>query len=52
VLGRHELNLQLAKVSTLGERVEDSFLIDGPALQRNRTQIAIEKELLEVLAAQ
>ncbi|MCS4509740.1 [protein-PII] uridylyltransferase [Xylophilus ampelinus] len=50
VLARHQLNLQLAKISTLGERVEDTFLIDGPSLQRNRAQIAIETELLEVLA--
>jgi len=51
VLAKHKLNLQLAKVTTLGERVEDTFLIDGPALQRNRAQIEIETELLEVLAA-
>ncbi|MEO6624808.1 MAG: [protein-PII] uridylyltransferase, partial [Burkholderiaceae bacterium] len=35
VLARHHINLQLAKVSTLGERVEDTFLIDGPELQHN-----------------
>jgi [protein-PII] uridylyltransferase len=34
VLARHQVNLQLAKVSTLGERVEDTFLVDGPALQQ------------------
>ncbi|XAH25994.1 [protein-PII] uridylyltransferase [Xylophilus sp. GW821-FHT01B05] len=51
VLAKHKLNLQLAKVSTLGERVEDTFLIDGPALRRNRAQIEIETELLEVLAS-
>jgi [protein-PII] uridylyltransferase len=51
VLARHHLNLQLAKVSTLGERVEDTFLIDGPELQQNRRQIEIETELLEALAA-
>jgi [protein-PII] uridylyltransferase len=51
VLAQHHINLQLAKVSTLGERVEDTFLIDGPALQHNREQIAIETELLEVLGA-
>ncbi|MGE3345921.1 MAG: [protein-PII] uridylyltransferase [Ramlibacter sp.] len=51
VLARHKLNLQLAKVSTLGERVEDTFLIDGPELQQNKAQIAIETELLEALAA-
>ncbi len=51
VLAAHHINLQLAKVSTLGERVEDSFLIDGAALQHNREQIAIETELLEALMA-
>ena len=50
VLARHHINLQLAKVSTLGERVEDTFLIDGPELQQNRKQIEIETELLEALA--
>jgi [protein-PII] uridylyltransferase len=51
VLARHKINLQLAKVSTLGERVEDTFLIDGPELQHNKQQIAIETELLEALAS-
>ena len=49
VLARHHINLQLAKVSTLGERVEDTFLIDGPELQQNRKQIEIETELLQAL---
>ncbi|MBC7471284.1 MAG: [protein-PII] uridylyltransferase [Ramlibacter sp.] len=51
VLARHKINLQLAKVSTLGERVEDTFLIDGPELQHNKQQIEIETELLEALAS-
>ena len=51
VLARHKINLQLAKVTTLGERVEDTFLVDGPELQQNRAQIAIETELLAALAA-
>ncbi|WP_341903875.1 [protein-PII] uridylyltransferase [Polaromonas sp. YR568] len=51
VLARHRINLQLAKVTTLGERVEDTFLIDGPELQQNKAQIAIETELLEALGA-
>ena len=51
VLANHKLNLQLAKVSTLGERVEDTFLIDGPELQQNRKQIEIETELLQAIAA-
>ena len=50
VLARHRVNLQLAKITTLGERVEDTFLVDGPELQHNRQQLAIESELLDVLA--
>jgi [protein-PII] uridylyltransferase len=49
VLAKHRINLQLAKISTLGERVEDTFLIDGAALQHNRNQLAVESELLDVL---
>jgi [protein-PII] uridylyltransferase len=51
VLAHHKLNLQLAKVSTLGERVEDTFLIDGPELQQNRAQLEIETELLAAISA-
>ncbi len=50
ILAKHRINLQLAKVATLGERVDDTFLIDGPELQQNRAQIEIETELLEALA--
>ena len=52
VLARHGISLQLAKVTTLGERVEDTFLVSGTQLQHNRTQIEIETELLEVLEGQ
>ena len=51
VLAHHQINLQLAKISTLGERVEDTFLIDGAGLQHNRMQLQIETELLDALAA-
>ncbi|PKO62489.1 MAG: [protein-PII] uridylyltransferase [Betaproteobacteria bacterium HGW-Betaproteobacteria-18] len=50
VLARHKVNVQLAKINTLGERVDDTFLVDGPELQENKAQIAIETELLEALA--
>lgn len=50
VLAHHKLNLQLAKITTLGERVEDTFLIDGPSLRQNRQQLAIESELLDAIA--
>jgi [protein-PII] uridylyltransferase len=49
VLARHGIHLQLAKISTLGERVEDTFLIRGAALQQNKAQIEIETELLQAL---
>ena len=51
VLAQHQINLQLAKITTLGERAEDTFLIDGAALRHNRTQISIETELLDAIAA-
>jgi [protein-PII] uridylyltransferase len=50
VLAQHEISVQLAKITTLGERVEDTFLISGPQLQMNRRQIEIETELLQTLA--
>ena len=50
VLAQHHINLQLAKITTLGERVEDTFLIDGSALQQNKMQIEIETELLAAIS--
>ena len=49
VLAHNRINLKLAKISTLGERVEDTFLVDGPDLQQNRRQIEIETELMQAL---
>ncbi len=45
------INVQLAKIATLGERVEEPFLIDGFELQHNKMQIEITTGLLEALAA-
>ncbi len=50
VLARFGVNLQLAKISTLGERVEDTFLVDGPVLQQNKGQIALESAILDAVA--
>ncbi len=50
-LARHHVNVQLAKVSTLGERVEDTFLVTGDALRQDKLQLTLETELLEALAA-
>ncbi len=52
ILARHGLSVQLAKVMTLGERVEDSFLIQGPQLQHSARQLALETELVHMLQVQ
>ncbi len=49
VLARYKVNLHTAKVTTLGERVEDVFLVDGPLLSNARSQIALESDLLDAL---
>jgi len=49
VLAHNRVNLQLAKITTLGERVEDTFLVDGPELQRPKGQLRIETELLDAV---
>jgi len=51
VLATNHINLQLAKVTTLGERVEDTFLVDGPPLQQPKAQLRIEREILDAVAA-
>ncbi|MES2076234.1 MAG: [protein-PII] uridylyltransferase [Pseudomonadota bacterium] len=49
VLTKYKINLHTAKVMTLGERVEDVFLVDGAALANTRLQLQLETELLEAL---
>jgi [protein-PII] uridylyltransferase len=50
VLARHRIDLQLAKITTLGERVEDTFLISGPGLGDPRVQNVVETELLQAIS--
>jgi [protein-PII] uridylyltransferase len=49
VLAQYEVSVELAKITTLGERAEDTFLISGPQLQVNKRQIEFETDLLKVL---
>ena len=49
VLAQHGINLQAARIMTLGDRVEDSFLIDGPGLSQARTQLQLETALIQTL---
>jgi [protein-PII] uridylyltransferase len=50
VLTRYRINLHTAKIMTLGERVEDVFLVDGPNLSNARVLVQLETELLDALA--
>ena len=49
VLAKFRINLHTAKIMTLGERVEDVFLVDGPVLNNARSQIQLETQLLDAL---
>jgi len=49
ILAKYKINLHTAKVMTLGERVEDVFLVDGAALNHPRNQIMLETDLLKAL---
>lgn len=49
ILAEHGLSVQLAKVMTLGERVEDSFLVQGSSLNSNSKQLRIETQLIQML---
>lgn len=50
VLAKHNIQLRTARITTLGERVEDIFLLEGEALIQNSTlQAEIEADLLKLL---
>ena len=49
VLNAHDINLNTAKINTLGARVEDVFLITGAALKDPKSVVRLESALLEQL---
>jgi len=51
VLAQHQINVQSAKIMTLGQRVEDVLVINGNELSSGRAQIQLETELLAALSA-
>ncbi|MBS1160954.1 MAG: Protein-P-II uridylyltransferase [Proteobacteria bacterium] len=48
-LAEHGANLHTAKITTLGERAEDVFLISGGDLRESTSRIRLETELMERL---
>jgi [protein-PII] uridylyltransferase len=48
-LARYHINLQTARVNTLGDRAEDVFLISGEALSDPKTVLQLEQDLLNEL---
>ena len=50
ILAKHQVSLHTARINTLGERVEDVFLLDAANLSKNpKLQILLETDLLEAL---
>jgi [protein-PII] uridylyltransferase len=49
IFQKHGIGLYSAKIHTLGERVEDRFLIRGPALENPKELLELERDLLGVL---
>lgn len=50
LLAEYKVGVQTAKIMTLGERAEDTFLLYGQALSSGKLQIQLETELLELLS--
>jgi [protein-PII] uridylyltransferase len=48
-LARHKINLQTARINTLGDRAEDVFLISGEALGNSKSVLQLEQELAKEL---
>jgi [protein-PII] uridylyltransferase len=51
ILAEHGISLHTARINTLGERIEDVFLLAGENLSKDsKIQIQLETEILEALA--
>jgi [protein-PII] uridylyltransferase len=52
VFTRHGVNLKMAKIMTLGDRVEDIFILQGAILEQARGQLQFERHVFNALAAE
>jgi [protein-PII] uridylyltransferase len=50
ILAKHHINLQTARINTLGDRVEDVFLVLGETLTASKAVLQLEQELLAELS--
>jgi [protein-PII] uridylyltransferase len=50
ILARYHINLQTARINTLGDRAEDVFLVSGETLANSKKVLQLEQELLEALS--
>jgi [protein-PII] uridylyltransferase len=48
-LARYQINLQTARINTLGDRAEDVLLLSGETLANSRKVLQLEQELLKEL---
>ncbi|MFT0851266.1 [protein-PII] uridylyltransferase [Achromobacter sp. F4_2707] len=51
VFATHEVDLKMAKIMTLGDRVEDIFIVGGASLEQPRAQRQFERDILAALEA-
>ncbi|PKO59915.1 MAG: [protein-PII] uridylyltransferase, partial [Betaproteobacteria bacterium HGW-Betaproteobacteria-19] len=49
ILAKHGVSVETAKIATLGERVEDTFLLTGGGLSQDARVLRIEQELIDRL---
>jgi [protein-PII] uridylyltransferase len=50
IMARYHVNLQTARINTLGDRAEDVFLVSGETLANPKKVLQLEQELLEALS--
>ena len=51
-LARYRINLQTARINTLGDRAEDVFLVSGETLNNPKAVLQLEQDLLKELTLQ